>query len=197
MTEPEPARPKLARLARSLTLMRLLAAPAFAWALLRLDSAPDGRWRALLAAAYAYAVLSDLLDGPLARRAGARSYFWGQVDAFSDVAFNAAALGAAAWTGRIGPWVPLGALALGVRFLWRCRSGRAGGSPPGEALPEDGAGKWAGVFFYALAGVVVCEALFRFAWPGDALPRLGDLVFLYALCLLLRGWFASRRRRLS
>ena len=44
---------------------------------------------------------------PLARRAGAKSYFWGQVDAFSDVAFNAAALMAAAWAGVSAPGLPL------------------------------------------------------------------------------------------
>ena len=175
---------KLAYLARGLTLARILAIPLFVWALLRIDSAPDLGWRVLLVAAYVYAILSDLVDGPLARRAGARSYFWGQVDALSDVAFNAAALAAAAWAGRVGPWAALGVLALGAQFLWRCRSG-AGST--NESLPEDAAGKWAGVLFYALVGVVVCEAGFDWAWLKPVLPWLGHLVFLYALYLLIRN----------
>ena len=175
---------KLAYLARGLTLARILAIPIFVWALLRIDSDPDGRWRVLLIGAYVYAILSDLIDGPLARRAGAKSYFWGQVDAISDVAFNAAALTTAAWVGRIGPWAALGVLALGAQFLWRCR-GEHGSAD--ESLPEDAAGKWAGVFFYALVGVVVCEAGLSWDWLAPILPWLGRLVFLYALYLLIRN----------
>ena len=175
---------KLAYLARGLTIMRIFAIPLFVWALLRIDSAPDAGWRILRIGAYAYAIFSDLLDGPLARRAGARTYFWGQVDAISDVAFNAAALTAAAWAGRIGPLAPLGVLALGAQFLWRCRKG-AGST--GESLPEDAAGKWAGVLFYALVGVVVCEAGLSWDWLAPILPWLGRLVFLYALYLFIRN----------
>ena len=180
---------KIAYLARGLTLARILAIPPFVWALLRIDSAPDLKWRALLIAAYLYAILSDLIDGPLARRAGAKSYFWGQVDAFSDVAFNAAALAAAAWAGRIGPWAALGVLGLGAQFLWRCMRG-AGSA--GESLPEDAAGKWAGVLFYALVGVVVCEAGLSWEWLAPILPWLGHLVFLYALYLLIRNARSSQ-----
>ena len=184
-------RPKLACLARGLTLVRILTIPAFLWVFFRLDSAPDPRWRVLLIAVYAYAVLSDLTDGPLARRAGAASYFWGRVDAFSDVAFNAAALSAAAWTGRVGPWAPLGVLALGAQFLWRCR--RELGSE-GDSLPEDVAGKWAGVLFYALVGGVVFEISFSWDWLKPVLPWLDRLVFLYALYLLIRNGLLPHRR---
>ncbi len=175
---------KLAYLARGLTLARILAIPLFVWALYCIDSAPDLMWRILLIAVYVYAILSDLLDGPLARRANARSYFWGQVDAISDVAFNAAALAAAAWAGRVGPWAALGVLALGAQFLWRCMRG-AGNTD--DSLPEDAAGKWAGVLFYALVGVVVCEAGLSWEWLAPVLPWLGNLVFLYALYLLIRN----------
>ncbi len=184
MMERAPLRPKLAYLARGLTLARIFTIPLIVWALLEMDSAPDLRWRVLLIAAYLYAILSDLADGPLARRAGANSYFWGQVDALSDVAFNAAALAAAAWTGRVGPLAALGVLALGAQFLWRCR--REARSV-GESLPEDAAGKWAGVCFYALVGVVVCETGFSWDWLRPVLPWLGRLVFFYALYLLIRN----------
>ncbi len=183
-------RPKLAYLARGLTLARILAIPPFVWALLRIDSAPDGLWRVLLIGAYVYAILSDLIDGPLARRAGAKSYFWGQVDAFSDVAFNAAALAAAAWAGRVGPWAALGVSALGAQFLWRCM--RVAGNTD-DSLPEDAAGKWAGVFFYALVGVVVCETGLSWEWLAPVLPWLGHLVFLYALYLLIRNARSPQR----
>ena len=176
--------PKLAYLARGLTLARIFTIPLIVWALLEMDSAPDLRWRVLLIAVYLYAILSDLIDGPLARRAGANSYFWGQVDVLSDVAFNAAALAAAAWTGRVGPLAALGVLALGAQFLWRCRRETRSA---GESLPEDAAGKWAGVCFYALVGVVVFETGFSWDWLSPVLPWLGRLVFLYALYLLIRN----------
>ncbi len=191
MTEGSFTQPKLACLARGLTLARILAIPVFLWVFFRLESTPDLRWRILLIAVYAYAVLSDLADGPLARRAGAKSYFWGGVDAFSDVAFNAAALSVAAWAGRIGPWAPLGVLALGAQFLWRCRDG-AGSA--GDSLPEDVAGKWAGVFFYALVGGVVFEISFSWDWLKPVLLWLGRLVFLYALYLLIRNGLLPHRR---
>ena len=191
MTEGSFIKPKLACLARALTLARILAIPAFLWVFFRLESAPDLRWRILLIAVYAYAVLSDLADGPLARRAGAVRYFWGLVDAFSDVTFNASALSAAACAGRIGPWAPLGVLALGAQFLWRCRGG-AGSAD--DSLPEDTAGRWAGVFFYALVGVVVFETAFSWVWLTPILPWLGRLVFLYALYLLIRNALPAHRR---
>ena len=60
MTEGSFIKPKLACLARGLTLARILAIPAFLWVFFRLESAPDLRWRMLLIAVYAYAILSDL-----------------------------------------------------------------------------------------------------------------------------------------
>ena len=59
-------------------------------------------------------------------------------------------------------------------------------------MPEDAAGKWAGVFFYALVGVVVCEAGLSWEWLTPILPWLGRLVFLYALYLLIRNARSSR-----
>ena len=185
-------RPRLAHLARALTLARILATPLFVWALLRVAHTPEERWRFLLIAAYACVILSDLTDGPLARCAGARSYRWGQVDAASDVAFNAAALAAAAWAGRVGPWASLGVLALGAGFLRRCRAGAGRGE---DSLPEDGAGKWAGVCFYALVGAVVCEMGLAWAWLRPALPWLGRLAALYALFLLIRNIHTPRGGR--
>ncbi len=188
------AKPKkmgLARLAQSLTLMRMLATPAFLWVFLRLEFSPDLAWRIALLAIYAGAVLSDLLDGPLARRASTRSYFWGQMDVLADVAFNGAVLSAAVWVGRVGFWVPLSLAALGANFLWRCRryAGRSG-----DSLPEDSAGKWAGVFFYVLVGAVVLDASFPAAWLSVVVYWLSRVAFLYALWLLFRDWFPPRRR---
>ena len=190
MNEEGSMRPMLAVLARCLTFVRILSIPLFMHALFETESAPDGMWRFVLIAVYAYAVLSDLADGLLARRANAESYFWGQVDAFTDIAFNAAALTAAFLTGVIGRWAAVGVVMLGAQFMWRCwiEAGNAG-----EALPEDAAGKWAGVCFYVLVGGVVLEAGLSWGWLRPVLPWLGNLVFFYALYLFIRNALASYR----
>ena len=190
MAGEESFRPGLAVLARCLTFVRILSIPLFMHALFETESAPDGIWRFVLIAVYAYAVLSDLADGLLARRANAESYFWGQVDAFTDIAFNAAALTAAFLTGVIGRWAAVGIVMLGAQFMWRCW---IEAENAGEALPEDAAGKWAGVGFYVLVGGVVLEAGLSWRWLRPVLPWLGNLVFFYALYLFIRNALASYR----
>jgi phosphatidylglycerophosphate synthase len=132
---------------------------------------------------YVCIALSDVLDGWLARKAGAASHVWGQIDATADIAFTSLSLATAAWLGRVGPWVPAGVAVLGGRFLLR----NLGRRPALQTrLVEDRAGKAAGVIYYLLVGAVAVElsvagesGRWLLAWAGDA-------VFLYTLCLLLR-----------
>ena len=140
--------------ARGLTLARLGSIPLFLWLLVYTHR--DGLqlwWRSLLLL-YVCIVLSDFLDGRLARKAGAPSHVWGQVDAAADIAFTSMSLAVAAWLGRVGPWVSVGIAVLGGRFLRRnlrpqpMLAGR---------LVEDRAGKAAGVIYYLLVGAVACE----------------------------------------
>ena len=98
--------------------------------------------------------LSDFLDGWLARKAGAPSHVWGQIDAAADIAFTSLSLAAAAWLGYVGPWVPVGVAVLGGRFLLR----NLGHQPIRQGrLVEDRAGKAAGVIYYLLVGAVALE----------------------------------------
>ena len=132
---------------------------------------------------YVCIVLSDFFDGRLARKAGAPSHVWGQVDAVADIAFTSLSLAAAAWLGRVGPWVPVGVAVLGGRFLLR----NLGRQPTLQGrLVEDRAGKAAGVIYYLLVGAVALAL----SVEGDGgqwfIARAGDAVFLYTLFLLLR-----------
>ena len=132
---------------------------------------------------YGCITLSDFFDGRLARKAGAASHVWGQIDATADIAFTSLSLAAAAWLGRVGPWVPVGVAVLGGRFLLR----NLGHQPaPAGRLVEDRAGKAAGVIYYLLVGAVVVELSVAGEGGRWCIARAGDAVFLYTLFLLLR-----------
>src|SRR5262245_27519023 len=122
--------------ARGLTLARLASIPLFLFLLVQTSRAGPQHWRISLLLLYVGIALSDFLDGWLARKAGAPSHVWGQIDATADIAFTSLSLAAAAWLGRVGPWVPAGVAILGGRFLLRNLHYEP--PPParlGEALP--------------------------------------------------------------
>jgi CDP-diacylglycerol--glycerol-3-phosphate 3-phosphatidyltransferase len=169
--------------ARGLTLARLASIPLFLWLLVQTHRAGPQTWWINLLLVYVCVALSDFLDGWLARKAGAASHIWGQIDATADIAFNTLSLAAAAWLGLVGPWVPLGVAVLGGRFLLR----NLGHQPllPGR-LVEDRAGKAAGVIYYLLVGAVAVEVSVVGEGGQWFIARVGDAVFLYTLFLLLR-----------
>lgn len=170
-------------LARALTLGRLASVPLLVLVLVHTAQTAAPPWRVSLLLLYGILVLSDFFDGRLARKAGAASQGWGQLDATADIVLNSCGLAAAAWMGRVGWWVPAGVAILGGRFLLR----NLGRTPaPTGRLVEDRAGKAAGVIYYLLLGAVVCEvALDQPGWRWS-IARAGDLVCLYTVWLLLR-----------
>jgi phosphatidylglycerophosphate synthase len=170
-------------IARGLTLARLASIPPFLMLLVHTHHEGRALWRLSLLLVYGGIALSDVFDGRLARKAGAPSHVWGQVDAAADIAFTSLSLAAAAWLGYVEPWVPAGVAILGGRFLLR----NLGHQPTQQGrLVEDRLGKAAGVIYYLLVGAVVLEV----AVEGDNgrwwIARVGDAVFLYTLFLLLR-----------
>jgi len=169
--------------ARGLTLARCGSIPLFLW--LMIDTAQSGsvQARVSLLLVYVGAILSDFFDGRLARKAGAASYGWGQMDAAADIAFTSLSLAAAAWLGLVGPWVSAGVACLGGRFLLRNLRGQL--LPTGR-LVEDRAGKAAGVIYYLLVGAITLELAIQSTSGRWMLARAGDAVFLYTLYLLLR-----------
>jgi CDP-diacylglycerol--glycerol-3-phosphate 3-phosphatidyltransferase len=169
--------------ARGLTLARLASIPLFLVLLVRTSHASLPHWRMSLLLLYVGIALSDVLDGWLARKAGAASHVWGQIDATADIAFTSLSLATAAWLGRVGPWVPAGVAVLGGRFLLRNLRHQP---RLHERLMEDRAGKAAGVIYYLLVGAVAIELSVTGENGRWLLARAGDVVFLYTLFLLLR-----------
>jgi phosphatidylglycerophosphate synthase len=169
--------------ARGLTLARLASIPLFLLLLVQTSRAGPQHWRMGLLLLYVGIALSDFFDGRLARKAGAPSHVWGQIDAAADIAFNSLSLATAAWLGRVGPWVPASVAVLGGRFL--LRNLRHQPAPQGR-LVEDQAGKAAGVIYYLLVGAVAVELSVEGEGGRWLIARMGDAVFLYTLFLLLR-----------
>jgi CDP-alcohol phosphatidyltransferase len=170
--------------ARGLTLARLASIPLFLFLLVQTHRAGPQHWWMSLLLLYVGIALSDFLDGWLARKAGAPSQFWGQIDATADIAFTSLSLAMAAWLGRVGPWVPAGVAILGGRFL--LRNLRPPQPTPQGRLVEDRAGKAAGVIYYLLVGAIAVELSVAGEGGRWFIARVGDAVFLYTLFLLLR-----------
>ena len=169
--------------ARGLTLARLASIPLFLVLLVQAQHAGPQLWRLSLLLLYVCIALSDFFDGQLARKAGAPSHIWGQIDAVADIAFTSLSLATAAWLGCVGPWVPVGVAVLGGRFLLR----NLGQQPTlAGRLVEDRAGKAAGVIYYLLVGAVTIELAVEGEGGRWWIARAGDAVFLYTLFLLLR-----------
>jgi len=169
--------------ARGLTLARLASIPLFLFLLAQTYRAGLQHWRISLLLLYVCIALSDFLDGWLARKAGAPSQVWGQIDATADIAFTSLSLATAAWLGCVGPWVSAGVAVLGGRFLRRNLCHQP--TRPGR-LVEDRAGKAAGVIYYLLVGAVAVELSIEGEGGRWFIARAGDAVFAYTLFLLLR-----------
>ena len=170
--------------ARGLTLARLASIPLFLFLLVQTYRAGPQHWWMCLLLLYVCIAISDFLDGWLARKAGAPSQVWGQIDATADIAFTSLSLAIAAWLGRVGPWVPAGVAVLGGRFLLRNLLQHQ--PTPQARLVEDRAGKAAGVIYYLLVGAVAIELSVAGEGGQWYIARAGDAVFLYTLFLLLR-----------
>src|SRR5262245_65621755 len=83
--------------ARGLTLVRLASIPLFLFLLVQTYRVGPQHWGMSLLLLYVCIALSDFFDGRLARKAGAPSHVWGQIDATADIAFTRLSLATAAW----------------------------------------------------------------------------------------------------
>jgi len=140
--------------ANGLTLLRLLAIGPTVWAI------TDGRW-SIACALFVLAVISDLVDGPLARRFGHASPFGGLFDHGTDALFVSASLAALAWTGYINPFLPpLVALAF-IQYMFDSKA------LAGAELRTSLVGRNNGIAYFVIVGIPVVREASAIGWPSD------------------------------
>lgn len=125
-------------------------------------------------AAFTGAVVTDLLDGAVARRRGESTALGGLLDHGTDAGFVTLVLAAAAAKG-LTPWA-LPVLIL-LAFLQYTLDSRA---LAGRPLRASRLGRWNGIAYYVLAGAVVVVATLALprhaAWPDTGIMVAGWLL---------------------
>ena len=119
------------------------------------------RWD-IAAACFATAVVTDFLDGPIARRRGDASPLGGVIDHASDASFVAASLAAIAATGRITPWLPILVAAAFIQYTWDSKV------LAGRSLRTSRLGRYNGIAYYVVAGIPIISEALRLGWPPVA-----------------------------
>jgi CDP-diacylglycerol---glycerol-3-phosphate 3-phosphatidyltransferase len=111
------------------------------------------------AACFVYAVISDFGDGIVARRRGEVSAFGGLLDHAADALFVTTALAALAALGLIPAVLPLLVAAAFGQYVWDSNALR------GVALRASTLGRWNGIAYYVLTGIVVVGHALSPGWP--------------------------------
>jgi len=157
---------RLGTRANALTALRLVCGPLLVLALGRRVA-----WPAFTL--FWLAVVTDLLDGRVARRYGESSALGGLLDHVSDAAFVTLGLAALALRGEAPALLPA---AVALAFLQYTLDSRV---IQGGALVASGLGRWNGIAYFVPIGTVVVRDALGLAWPPPA--------FLLALGWLLVG----------
>jgi len=165
--------------ANAMTLVRALLAVPCAWL------AADERWL-WTALVFSLAVLTDLLDGPLARRFKQSSALGGLIDHTTDAAFVTVLLAALACGGYV-PWLlPLLVAASFAQYVADSRALR------GHSLRASYLGRANGIGYFILAALVVYGNALAVPWPSaasiDALAWLLIISSLASMLHRLRLW---------
>jgi len=141
--------------ANLLTLLRLFCVAPCAWAIWK------GAWP-LAALLFVIAVITDLLDGPLARRFDHVSPVGGLLDHATDAMFVAVSLGALALTGHSNPVLPV---LVAVSFVQYVLDSSA---LAGRHLRTSQLGRSNGIAYFVLVGIPVIRNALGWSWPPDA-----------------------------
>lgn len=158
-SDPTARRVSAWNIANYLTVLRLCLVPVFGYLLLAHGGAPDGfRWGAWLT--FAVAMLTDRIDGDLARSRGLVTDFGKVVDPIADKALVTMALVGLSALGEIPWWITVIVLVrewgITLLRLWVIRHG---------VIAADRGGK--------LKTLLQAIALLLFLLPREALPLSG------------------------
>lgn len=168
--------------ANGLTAVRLIGIVPAAWAVCA------GRWW-LAAAIFAVAVVTDLADGPVARRFNHASPGGGLFDHTTDALFVATVLAALAATGYVNVFLPM---LVVLAFLQYVLDSRA---LAGAVLRTSLIGRYNGIAYYVLAGIPIVREAAGLAWPPDSwVAALGWLLVLTTVASMADRGLAVLRR---
>ena len=142
--------------ANALSAVRLLATPACAWAALTLH------WP-LAAGLFWLAVVTDLLDGPVARRRGEVSPLGGLVDHATDAFFCTVVLAALAALDLAPAVLPVLVAAAFAQYTLDSKA------LAGKALRTSRIGRYNGIAYFVLAGIPITRNALGWEWPPDGL----------------------------
>ena len=166
----------------ALTGLRLVAAPFFFCALM------GGAW-GLAGTLFWGAVVTDVVDGRLARARGETSAFGGLLDHATDATFVTAGLSALAMHGFV-PWaLPVFVVAAFLQYLLDSKA------LEGRVLRASALGRWNGIFYFVPPGMLVTREMLGLDWPEDSLVfAIGTLLVVSSIVSMFDRLLALRRR---
>ena len=124
------------------------------------------------AAAFVFAIVTDMIDGPLARRRGEASRIGGLIDHSADALFCIAALGALASTGIYPAFLPIIIAAAFAQYVADSHV------LAGQKLRPSRIGRYNGIAYFVLAGTPVVRNLLGWSWPSDTLLQGVGWIFV-------------------
>ena len=140
--------------ANLLTAMRLVCIGPCAWAIV------NGHW-GLAAGLFGVAIVSDYLDGPVARRFNHASPIGGLFDHATDALFVAVNLTALVSFGLVNPWLPLLVVLAFTQYMFDSRA------LAGASLRTSLLGKNNGIAYFVMVGIPVIRNALDWSWPPD------------------------------
>ncbi|MFV2089602.1 MAG: CDP-alcohol phosphatidyltransferase family protein [Pseudomonadales bacterium] len=155
--------------ANLLTALRLVCVAPCAWAIVLGHLGPA-------AALFTIAVVSDYLDGPVARRFDNDSPAGGLFDHATDALFVAVNLSALAWIGLLDFWLPLLVVLAFTQYLFDSRA------LVGASLRASILGKNNGIAYFVMIGIPVIRNALGWSWPPDSwIAALGWILVITTL----------------
>lgn len=146
---------------------------------------------AIAAALFIVAVVTDFFDGIVARRRGEDSPLGGLLDHSIDALFVTTTLAALATIHLVPVLLPPLVMASFLQYVWDSKA--LSGAP----LRASVLGRWNGIAYYALVGIVVVKHALTFDWPPAGwITLLGLLLVASTLTSMAdRGYALWQIRR--
>lgn len=141
-------------IANNLTLLRLLISPVNVWCLLERKFMLSGVF-------FVVAVVTDVFDGIFARRQATSSRIGGVLDHSADCLFVSSALFALAVHGSIPIFLPFLVVLAFMQYVLDSRVFQQ------EKLVPSKLGRWNGISYFVLVGIVVGENAFEINWISN------------------------------